>query len=295
MNAKQRDSFETLSLADLRDATDEESGLRRMPVQPPPLPRRDPMPSLWREVVDGAPAEDPDPTYVSLVPPSPEPDAERVDLDALVEDLSKASDTLSAPRASGLVAPVVAAPERRAPHFLGAAIAAAVVAAYLGGVATSQLWRAPAAPVAAPPRVERAPVEPAPRHEVEHAEVTPTTLAPIVFAPIPVASPPHTSARAQAPAAIRATAVARHDVPQRGEVRTAMAGVAPRVEACATDEDAGRIAQVRVTFGSHGRAVHAVASGVSGPTASCIAAAARRARVAPFTRESFAVEYPFAL
>ena len=295
MNAKQRDSFETLSLADLRDATDEESGLRRMPVRPPPLPRRDAMPSLWREVVDGAPAEDPDPTYVSVLPPSPEVGVERVDLDALVDDLSKASDALTAPRAGGLVAPVVAHPERRAPRFVGAAIAAAVVAAYLGGLATSRLWDAPAPRVAAPPIVQHAPVDPAPRHEVEHADVTPTTLAPIVFAPIPVTSPPRTSPRAQAPASTRATAMARHDAPGRGEVRTAMAGVAPRVEACATDEDAGRIARVRVTFGSHGRAVHAVASGVSGPTASCIAAAARRARVAPFTRESFAVEYPFAL
>lgn len=299
MNAKQRDSFETLTLAELRDATDEESGLRRLPSGPPPLPRRDAMPSLWREVVEGAPAEDPDPTYVSLLPPSPAEPVERVDLDALAEDLSKTSDALSAPRAGGLAAPVVApviAPrERRSPHLLAAA--AVILAAYVTGVTTAPLWEAPApaTPAIVTPAIESHPsVEPEPARPVPAParDVVPTTtLAPIVFAPSPLTSPPRTLT----PAPDRAPAATRRAAPSRGEVRAAMAAVAPRVEACATDADAGRVARVEVTFGSHGRALHAVASGVSGPTASCIAAAARRARLSPFTRESFAVQYPFSL
>lgn len=285
MNAKPRDSFESLSLADLRDATDEESGLRRLPPAPPPLPRRDAMPSLWREVVEGAPAEDPDPTYVSLLPPSPEEPVDRVDLDTLVEDLSKASDSLSAPRAGVFVAPLIGTRERRSPRVLAAA--AIALAAYFGGVITSGWWEAP---VATPP------IESRPSAELDRAAVTAprleelpvTTLAPIVFAPSPAPSTSRVTPGADRPAPRRAS-------PGRSDVRAAMAAVAPRVEACATDADAGRVARVQVTFGSHGRAVHAVVSGVSGPTATCVAAAARRARLAPFARETFAVEYPFAL
>ena len=293
LNAKWRDSFETLTLADLRDATDEESGLRRLPSGPPPLPRRDAMPSLWREVVEGAPAEDPDPTYVSLLPPSPAEPVDRVDLDALVEDLSKASDALSAPRAGGLVAPIVGPRERRSPRVL--ATAAIALAAYIGGVFTSGLWGAPAAPVITPPIESRPSAEPerasVPAPHRQELPVTP--LAPIVFAPSPAVTSAPSSTSRVTPTPDRAAP--RRASPGRGEVRAAMAAVAPRVEACATDADAGRVARVEVTFGSHGRAVHAVASGVSGPTASCIAAAARRAHVAPFTRESFAVQYPFSL
>jgi hypothetical protein len=242
-----------------------------------------------------------------------------VDLDALVEDLSKASDSLSAPRASVFVAPLIGTRERRSPRVLAAA--AIALAAYFGGVITSGWWEARAVHVAAPPingaeRSDGRPtpasfagggmpsrsgatdvIEARPSAAPERAAVTAplledlpvTTLAPIVFAP----SPAVTRVPGVTPAVDRAAP--RRASPGRRDVRAAMAAVAPRVEACATDADAGRVARVQVTFGSHGRAVHAVVSGVSGPTATCVAAAARRARIAPFARETFAVEYPFAL
>jgi len=279
---QRRESFE--NLGDFESASSEQSGLRRLPAQPPPLPKRDVLPSLWREVVEGAPAEDPDRTFV------PEPievaPTERVDLDALVDDLAKRADSFAAPPAAALSqAPVALAPARGGRRLaVVAGIAGVALALYAAGFATSRVWEETSTPA---PTV--APAE-APSFVAPAVEQTPTEeprmvqLAPVIFAPVAVRAPEP-----------RPRVAPRPDAPSRASIRRAMSAVAPRVEACASDDDAGRVARVRITFGSHGRAVHAVTSGVAGATASCIAAAARRAHVAPFARESFVVEYPFAL
>ncbi|HJL16147.1 MAG TPA: hypothetical protein RMH99_10845 [Sandaracinaceae bacterium LLY-WYZ-13_1] len=83
--------------------------------------------------------------------------------------------------------------------------------------------------------------------------------------------------------------------PRRSDVEAAMASIRRDVAACGDAQTQGYVARVRFTFASSGRVRHAVAQGVRGPAASCIARAARGAELRPFARDRFVVEYPFQL
>lgn len=299
MRATHRDVIVPSPLPEgLRRASEEQSGLRRL--SPPPPPRRDTMPSLWREVTAGAPFEDPDPTYTP-VPLAPRAESERVNLDALVETLSVAPPPLVVP-------PVALPTKRRSASALPWVLAAAalVVAAFLAGLLAA--GRGTAEP-ASTPALDAAPMPPpAPRV---------VTLEPVVFAATqpeteatapkrssaprarsaatPTRSVPAPTSSTPAPVSVAPDGPALAEMPGRADVRAALDSIKAEVEACAQPADTGRLAHVRVTFGSDGRALHAVVDGVSGATASCIARAARSAQVPPFTRAHFAVAAPFTL
>jgi len=76
---------------------------------------------------------------------------------------------------------------------------------------------------------------------------------------------------------------------------SAMNSVQGAVQACGQGQHG--LAPVRIVFGSNGRVRSANVSGGSfpGPVRSCIARAARGARVPPFRNDSFSVNYPFRL
>lgn len=85
--------------------------------------------------------------------------------------------------------------------------------------------------------------------------------------------------------------------PSREDVAAAMSAVAPAVSACG--QGTAGTAQVRVVFVPNGRATTATVMSqpfVGTVTGSCIALAARQARVPAFTSASaFSVVYPFAV
>lgn len=83
--------------------------------------------------------------------------------------------------------------------------------------------------------------------------------------------------------------------PARNDVEAALASLRPAVSECADEESVGRVARVRLTFGGDGRVRHAVAEGIGGPTASCVARVVRSARLPAFAQEQFVVQYPYAL
>ncbi len=127
----------------------------------------------------------------------------------------------------------------------------------------------------------------APRRPTEEpvARATETHVAPEVEQ-----APAHTARPARTPRETPSI-----ETPGREDVQHAMAGVQRRIEACATPADRGQRAQVRFTFGSDGRPVHTMVSGVAGATASCIAREARTVRLPAFSRDRFVVEFPFQL
>ncbi|MEC7521576.1 MAG: hypothetical protein VYE22_16975, partial [Myxococcota bacterium] len=117
-------------------------------------------------------------------------------------------------------------------------------------------------------------------------------------APAPAAEPAPPAARQPDPAPPRSAPAPAsgelHALPTRAEIQTAMDRVRPEIEQCGADAR-GYVARVRFTFVSSGRPTHAVVSGVSGQTASCIARVARGVRVPPFANDRMSVEFPFTL
>ena len=83
--------------------------------------------------------------------------------------------------------------------------------------------------------------------------------------------------------------------PSRGDIVSAMNAVSREVAACGNGQHG--IANARMVFDSSGRVSNATVAGGSfpAPVASCIARAARQARVPPFTQPTFSVNYPFRL
>jgi hypothetical protein len=71
-----------------------------------------------------------------------------------------------------------------------------------------------------------------------------------------------------------------------------MASVTPAVAACGPDHG---VATVQITVAHTGRVANAVVSGplAGTPTGSCVARAVRTARFPEFSRETFALTYPF--
>jgi hypothetical protein len=111
-------------------------------------------------------------------------------------------------------------------------------------------------------------------------------------------APAHrTAAPPPPPAPQGAAATGLPSRPSRNDVTAAMAAVAPAVRACAGAESG--IAQVRIVFAATGRVTTAAVTlrPFAGTSAgSCIARAARQARVPPFASASpFSVAYPFAV
>ncbi|MFK7986103.1 MAG: hypothetical protein AB8I08_08730 [Sandaracinaceae bacterium] len=84
--------------------------------------------------------------------------------------------------------------------------------------------------------------------------------------------------------------------PSRAQVEAAIQSVTPAIRQCAPDLG-GHRAQIRFRFVSSGRATMAVVetTAASGPQRSCMARAARAARVAPFTDAQLMVTYPLTL
>jgi hypothetical protein len=83
--------------------------------------------------------------------------------------------------------------------------------------------------------------------------------------------------------------------PTRAQVRQSMAAVREQVRQCAGEQQG--TARVRATARPSGRVSSALVQGQFAGTAegSCIARAVREARLPPFSREQFVVEYPFQL
>lgn len=79
--------------------------------------------------------------------------------------------------------------------------------------------------------------------------------------------------------------------PSRDAVRRALGGRAGAVNACGD----GGTAMAAVTFSSSGRVSSVRVSGVTGSVASCVQRAVRGARVPPFSRSSFSVNFPYRL
>lgn len=148
--------------------------------------------------------------------------------------------------------------------------------------------------------------------EVAAPEIVETTAPPVAREAAPIrarapvaeaqparaeAQPARAEVRDETPVA-EPTVAPRADLPEspaREDVVAAMAALAGDVQACASETDRGQLARVRFSFSSEGRPVHTAVSGVSGPSASCIARAARTARVPAFSRDRFVIEYPFQL
>jgi len=82
--------------------------------------------------------------------------------------------------------------------------------------------------------------------------------------------------------------------PSRDQVRSAMAGVKPAVDACGTGGGGVAIVTVSVA-GETGRVTNATVSGVTGPSGSCIARAARGAQFPKFQQSTFKISFPFKL
>jgi serine/threonine-protein kinase len=84
--------------------------------------------------------------------------------------------------------------------------------------------------------------------------------------------------------------------PSRGDLASALHGVAGAVRACG-EGNTGMVAQVRVVFGSSGHVTSAqvLATELPPSVRSCIERAVRGAAVPPFSEPSFTVNYPFPL
>lgn len=107
----------------------------------------------------------------------------------------------------------------------------------------------------------------------------------------------HRASDAPAVVPASATAPARGNVattPTREQIRSALAAMAPAVQACA--EGRHGLASVNVVFhGASGAMRSAVVSGpyAGSPEGSCIARAVRAAQVPSFSQSTFTVSYPF--
>lgn len=84
--------------------------------------------------------------------------------------------------------------------------------------------------------------------------------------------------------------------PTRDEVRRVMGALTPAVTACAAGTH-GRVTVTVVVAGETGHVRSAVVSGdyAGTPEGSCIARAVREAELAPFSRSTFTITYPFAV
>jgi hypothetical protein len=134
------------------------------------------------------------------------------------------------------------------------------------------------------------PARPTARPSAEPREETSTEQAPTPVAPVmetaPVVTPAPVVAPAPAPSALPTQ-------PSRDAVEAAIASVSERMRECAP-EYAHHVADVRFSFASSGRVTSAlVPSDFAGPQQrSCVARAARAARVPPFSAERLDVTYP---
>jgi hypothetical protein len=84
--------------------------------------------------------------------------------------------------------------------------------------------------------------------------------------------------------------------PSRDDVVGAMRGIESTVQACGATDGVTGVAEVAITVsGTTGRVTNAVVSGITGPTGSCIAKAARAASFPKFSKPTFSVKYPYKL
>jgi hypothetical protein len=129
--------------------------------------------------------------------------------------------------------------------------------------------------VETPVRAKVATVGPAVRANKEPAEPRAKTVA------------PQTAAKAEAPAVPEA--------PSRDAIVAGFNSVRDEVVACANG--GGGVAPIEATIVSDGRITHATVGGYyqGTPQGSCIARALRKARFAPFARESIKVAFPYTL
>lgn len=221
--------------------------------------------------------------------------------------------------------------EPRARTFSIASLAGVAVAAYLLGLVTPPLVRwmdAAPARVEAPtieepapvveaaaieaPQAETAPIVEVAAIEAPSAETPPVVEAPAIEAPAPVVAPVAQPIVARpvaqrpvsqpvvepAPVVEAPPAEVASDLPEspsREAIQAAIESVRPAIQACADPTSRGQLARVRFTFAGEGRTAHALVEGVTGPTASCVARAARGVRVPAFSRDRFVVEFPFQL
>jgi hypothetical protein len=89
----------------------------------------------------------------------------------------------------------------------------------------------------------------------------------------------------------------RPRTPSREDAIAAMDGPHPALVECATQHRFVGEVQVRVVFASSGTPMFADVTGSSAPLSdaarACMADALRSARIAPFTRETFTINYPY--
>lgn len=186
-----------------------------------------------------------------------------------------------------------------------------IVAPETPTVGAIEATEAPSAPTAVAPAVDEPPpvAEAPPVVEAPTSRVAPrprpTPRAPVAEverpAPTrPVARPTAPSEdplarifdEPSAPATTAPPARRLPATPSRGDVVTAMRGLEAPVRACG--EGAHGMATVRFSFGSNGRVQSATVDGDVPPAVrSCVARAARAASVPEFSRDTFAVTYPF--
>ncbi|MEO0326737.1 MAG: hypothetical protein AAF447_27590 [Myxococcota bacterium] len=81
------------------------------------------------------------------------------------------------------------------------------------------------------------------------------------------------------------------DQPARDDVGRALRGASSRVASCGGGT--ASVANAAITFGSNGRVRGVRVTGVPPNVASCVARGVRGARVPPFRRSTFLVNYPF--
>lgn len=90
-------------------------------------------------------------------------------------------------------------------------------------------------------------------------------------------------------------AVEVEGAPSRAETAEALARVTPDLRACAR-EQSGRVVELRIVFAPNGRVTTATVTTqsvtLSPAQRSCVARAARRARIAAFERARFEIRYP---
>ena len=145
---------------------------------------------------------------------------------------------------------------------------------------------APESPADMAALAERAAAEPPPPTDDQAIAALDAVLADDSADPIS-GVPDRPDASAEAPAG-----------PTRDEVMAAMAAVTPALRACAEGQE-GRVVNVRAVFRSNGRIattnVESSSSHVSPSARSCMARAARAARVPSFELERFEVTFPVRL
>ena len=153
---------------------------------------------------------------------------------------------------------------------------------------------------AAVPLPEPAPVPVKVTREVEPQPEPPTeAVAPAdTLAPAPAAAPKKATKRRVArkrKAAAPLDPATLPEEPSRADIVRAMASVKGEVARCT--EGRRGVAELEITIAKTGRIRHAVVGGqFKGTTAgSCIARAVRKAKVAPFKKDTYRVLYPFAI